>query len=85
MTLTLPDGTTHQKVKARIDSNGVTAWVWDRQASTGVEVYSSTVVEKDGRQRWASEGATLVKAGGCGCSNPMKRWTPPGGNVAVAG
>lgn len=86
VTLTLPDGTAHQKAKARIDGAGVTVWVRDDATRTGTVVYSSPDVVEESPRRWVSGDVVVAKEAGCGCSGGwFKRWRPPAGNVAVAG
>lgn len=85
VTVTLADGTVHTKCKARIDGAGVAVWRWDRQARTGVEVYTSPEVTQESDTVWRSGDVVIAKAGGCGCGSALKRWQPPGPHAVVAG
>ncbi|HEY8548012.1 MAG TPA: hypothetical protein VIL36_23300 [Acidimicrobiales bacterium] len=84
------DGHTHATCKMFVDATGTRIYRWDPTARAGVPVLETPAVAQGGPRTWRIETGDgelkVTKAGGCGCSNPLKRWRPdPGAARAVAG
>lgn len=78
-----PDGSVRHKPAKVYAHDGYTeVYVWDRDAGDAAQVMrleGSPV--PNGFRQWkvtTGEGDVLIAAtGGCGCSHPLKRWSPP--------
>lgn len=93
VTVTLPDGTEHRKVRLIQHADGPARfYAWDPAANTATVVFESadpleqTGRNRQGRQTWALGDAVVVEL--CKPCNagrsPLSRWMPPDGRIAVA-
>lgn len=85
------DGKTHKGCKMIADGTGTSIYQWDRTQKTGVLILATTFTAEGGPRRWVirdDDGETpdieIVKASGCGCAQPLKRWRPGSGAARVA-
>lgn len=74
------DGRRRQRCKLFVDGSGSELWRWDRQAGPVRLLATQATPVKSGRNSWtlAADGGEvgLVKEGGCGCGDRLKRWRP---------